>query len=73
MSGQKASPKIGAGHAAALARSGLKEISRILPAFPTSIQPVEEPGLWGNPVPQEVFEQKQVQPQMDEPEMEMGM
>jgi hypothetical protein len=65
--------KIGAGHVKAMLRSGFKEVSRILPAFPQSIQPIEEPGLFGNPVPQEIFDEKNMQKQVDEPEMEMGM
>lgn len=49
--------KIGAGHAAAWARLGLKELTQILPAFPDStVRPVEEPGLAGNPTPQLVTE-----------------
>lgn len=79
--------KIGATHAPAMARLGLKEIAQALPAFPTHpIMPVEEVGLFGNALPQEVFNQRQgdvepaVQPQHDlnmeldgDMEMEMGM
>lgn len=51
--------KIGAGHAKAMARAGLKEISQILPAFPAhGIQPVEEPGIAGNLTPQEIVQDK---------------
>jgi hypothetical protein len=43
-----------------MGRLGMKELAQALPAFPTGpIQTVEEPGLFGNPVPQEVFAQKQ--------------
>jgi hypothetical protein len=53
------SPKWGAGHVAAMARAGAKEIAQILPAFPTSsVQPVQEPGLVGNLTPSEVVETK---------------
>lgn len=42
--------RIGDGHAAAMARLGFKEVAQALPAFPEStIRPVEEPGLFGNP------------------------
>lgn len=51
--------KIGAGHAKAWARAGLKEISQVLHAFPThGVQPVEEPGLAGNLTPMEVAQDK---------------
>ena len=51
--------KIGAGHVAAMGRAGLKELSQTLQAFPgQGIQPVEEPGLAGNPTPQEVVQSK---------------
>ena len=52
-------PKIGAGHASAMYRQGLKELSQALPAFPSSsIQPVEELGLAGTKTPQEVVQSK---------------
>lgn len=51
--------KIGAGHAEAMFRAGLKELAQALPAFPESVRPVEEPGLVGNPTPQEVVRDKQ--------------
>jgi len=35
-------------------RQGTKEIAQILPAFPDSIRPVEEPGTLGNPTSQMV-------------------
>ena len=51
--------KIGAGHVKGMARSGLKEIAQILPAFPGhSVQPVEEPGIAGNLTPQEIAQDK---------------
>ncbi len=66
-------PKIGSGHMEAWLRAGLKEVAQSLPAFPQSIKSVEEPGLWGNPVQQEVYAQKQAQKQGPEPEQEMEM
>ena len=51
--------KIGAGHVKGMARSGLKEIAQIVPAFPAhSVQPVEEPGIAGNLTPQEIAQDK---------------
>jgi hypothetical protein len=51
--------KIGAGHVNGMARSGLKEIAQILPAFPAhGVQPVEEAGLAGNLTPQEIASDK---------------
>jgi hypothetical protein len=47
--------KIGAGHAAAMGRLGLKELTHnILPAFPQGQHIMEEPGLAGNPTQGEV-------------------
>ena len=47
--------KIGEGHMAAMGRAGLKELSQALVALPeSSIRPVEEPGLAGNPTSYEV-------------------
>ena len=44
--------RIGDGHAAAMGRLGFKELAQALPAFPEStIRPVEEPGVAGNPTP----------------------
>lgn len=60
--------KFGAGSLKAMLRSGFKELGQALPAFPDSIQVVEEPGLPGNLTPQEVAAQKQSE---REPEMEM--
>lgn len=52
-------PKIGAGHAQAMFRAGLKELGQALTAFPDStIRPVEEPGLVGNLTPQEIVHGK---------------
>lgn len=61
--------KIGQGAAQAMLRVGLKELGQILPAFPESVRPVEEPGLPGNLTPQEVVHQKQGRER--EPELEM--
>ena len=33
----------------AAGRQGLKELAQVLPAFPDSMRPVEEPGTLGNP------------------------
>ncbi len=69
-------PKIGAGHGMAMLRSGFKEIGQVLPAFPDSMKVVEEYGLFGNTLPQEVYDQKQSMLQeleLNEPEMEMGL
>ena len=38
-------------------RQGLKELGAVLPAFPESVRPIEEPGTLGNPTPQMVTEQ----------------
>jgi hypothetical protein len=38
-------------------RQGSKELAQALPALPDSIRPVEEPGMMGNPTPQQVTEQ----------------
>lgn len=35
-------------------RQGAKEAAQVLPAFPSSIRPVEEMGTLGNPTPQMV-------------------
>lgn len=52
-------PKIGAGHAQAMFRAGLKELGQALTALPDSnIRPVEEPGLVGNLTPQEIVHGK---------------
>ena len=58
---------IGQGALDASLRLGLKELGQILPAFPESIQPIEEPGAFGNLTPQEIVAQKQG------PEMELEM
>jgi hypothetical protein len=51
--------KFGKGHASAMLRSGAKELSQVLPAFPAQgIQPVEEAGLALNLTPQEVVKEK---------------
>jgi hypothetical protein len=50
--------KWGAGHFAAWLRGGSKEFAQVLQAFPDSIRLVEEPGLVGNPTPQEVLHDK---------------
>ncbi len=66
-------PKLGEGHVQAMGRAGLKELSQILPAFPDSVKPVEEPGLAGNPVSHEVYQQRHQSKDGPTKEMEMGM
>lgn len=66
-------PKIGATHAAAMRRLGLKELSQILPAFSDSIRPIEEPGLAGNALPQEIYQARHgMEPEVDH-NLEMQM
>jgi hypothetical protein len=66
-------PKIGATHAPAAFRQGLKEIGNILPAFPESIKPVEEVGLFGNALPQEVYKARHEKEPNIEQNLEMHM
>lgn len=75
---QQSKPKLGAGHASAMWRAGLKEMANILPAFPDSIQPVEELGLAGTKLPGEVYDAKKESLERNkphdmnmEPEMDM--
>jgi hypothetical protein len=49
-------PSFGAPLWAAL-RQGTKEFAQLLPAFPDSARPIEEPGTLGNPTPQMITEQ----------------
>lgn len=42
----------------AAGRQGAKELAQILPAFPESVRPVEEPGTLGNPTPQEITNER---------------
>lgn len=47
--------RVGDGHATAMGRLGLKELTHnLLPAFPQSQHVIEEPGLVGNPTQGEV-------------------
>lgn len=57
MSEEVNGPKIGEGHAAGMFRQGLKELAQALPAFPDSVRPVEEAGVFGNPTPQIVTQE----------------
>ena len=66
-------PKIGAGHFQGMLRSGAKEFAQALVALPDSIKPVEEPGLVGNPVAHEVFQQRNPDELRPEQEMELNM
>ncbi len=66
-------PKIGATHVPAVGRQGLKELASILPAFPESIKPVEEVGLFCNALPQEVYKARhEKEPSIDQ-NLEMQM
>ena len=65
--------KSGATHVPAVIRAGLKELAQILPAFPDSVKPVEELGLFGNALPQEVYKARHdVEPHIDQ-NLEMQM
>ena len=66
---QPQSEKIGQGVLQAALRLGPKELAQILPAFPDSVKPIEEPGALGNLTPQEVVHQKHGRDR--EPELEM--
>lgn len=55
---EQSGAKIGEGHAMAMIRLGGHEITQALQAFPDSnIQPMEEPGVFGNPTPQIVTQE----------------
>mgnify|MGYP000106075311 CR=1 FL=1 len=70
---ENSKPKIGQGHLSAMGRAGLKELSQILPATDQSIKPIEEYGLYGTALPQEVFEEKKsIEPNVDQ-NLEMQM
>lgn len=70
---EQQAPKIGQAHLGASLRVGLKEISQILPAFPDSVKPVEEIGLFGNALPQEIYEERHYkEPNIDQ-NIEMQM
>ncbi len=73
MNQSQPSPKIGQGHLAGMFRAGFKELAQILPATKESLQPVEDMGIAGNALPQEVFEAKRsVEANVDQNlEMEM--
>ena len=45
---EQAGHKIGEGHAMAMLRLGGHELTNLLQAFPDSIRPIEEPGVFGN-------------------------
>lgn len=68
---EPAKPKIGQAHASAMVRMGGKELSAILPAFPESVQPVEEYGAFGTQLPSEIAETRKG-PKMD-PNHNIGM
>lgn len=60
---------------AAAGRQGLKELAQALPAFNDGIKPVEEPGVYGNPVQREIYEQRHPDAEQHArkaPDMEMG-
>jgi hypothetical protein len=62
---QPQGPKLGEGAFAAWARMGLKELAQILPAFPDSVRPIEEPGALGNVTPQIATDQMGYGPMSD--------
>ena len=64
-------PKIGQGHASAMGRMGGKELSAILPAFPDSVQPIDEYGAFGTQLPSEIAKGREG-PRM-EPNHNIGM
>jgi len=66
-------PKIGQSHLSAWLRAGAKEIAQALPATKDSIQVVEEAGLFGTALPQEVFEERNSQEANVEQNLEMEM
>jgi hypothetical protein len=66
---QSQNEKAGQGVLQAALRLGTKELAQILPAFPDSVKPIEEPGALGNLTPQEVVQQKHGRER--EPELEM--
>jgi len=66
---QPQNEKVGQGVLQAMLRLGSKELAQILPAFPDSVKPIEEPGALGNLTPQEVVNQKHGRDR--EPELEM--
>lgn len=70
---QPTTGKIGQTHAAGMWRAGMKELSQILPAFPESVKPVEEVGLAGNALPQEVFQDRHDQEADMDKNIEMEM
>jgi hypothetical protein len=81
MAEERGGPKIGEGALAAFGRQGLKELAQVLPAFPDSVRPVEEAGMFGNPTPQIVTKEMGAGYQdmlreaalRTEPEQERGM
>ena len=76
--------KIGEGALAAAGRMGLDELAHVLPAFPDSIHPVDEPGALGTATQAIVTDQmgyhhdehlppiEPMEPSMPEQEMEYG-
>ena len=73
MSKSQGAAKIGQGHFNAWLRAGAKELAQILPSGKDAIQPVEEMGLFGNALPQEVFEEKNAEAPNIERNLEMEM
>lgn len=75
MNAPQQTPQTGATHLPAIVRLGFKEISQILPAFPDSIKPIEELGLFGNALPQEVYKARhETEPNINQNlEMQMQM
>ena len=58
--------KIGEGALEAAGRMGLDELAQVLPAFPDSIHPVDEPGALGTVTPAIATDQMGYEPHHDE-------
>jgi hypothetical protein len=70
---QQQAPKIGATHPAAMVRLGFKEIGQILQPLPDSIKPIEEIGIYGTALPQEVYKARHETEPNVEQNLEMQM
>lgn len=73
MAKSQTAPKIGQSHLSAWLRAGAKELAQALPATKDSIQVVEETGLFGTALPQEVFEERKSQEAHIDQNIEMEM
>lgn len=59
MKQEKSTPKIGAGHAAAMARQGLAELRAAFTFEPTNVAQQPQYGIYGTRTPGEVMEDKE--------------